>query len=689
MRRLSQSFHCMMSSSRAVESEPTMADLIESGRHYYTAKRYKRALELFTKVMRNCPCARGVKRDRCTCKNYEKVAAEGGSIFKEAMYTCSCDVGKTFSKCNNVHHIQALDFRAATFEALDKLDRAMKDAEWILELAPRLPDGYLRLGKIARLQKNHEYAWKIYTAGIETNKENAIGSSPKLQQLYGARKPLHRHFSKKDPLLLPTEIVMLIFSYLDFVEIPPCICVCKQWRHTLTSPLHDRLWRNMIFPGRSMKRPPRHDVLKKMLSWAGNGGARKIVIPLPKTFLLTQQKLMLLLKASTSLEHLEIGPQSEGLLFPSNQKIWNRLRHVSIDGTGESCKPAWSTAKVHLGGFPLMFLNNAASSLEHLTILGIPEQWYMTQSIPVLPKLKTLRMSNTSTSRDSFPIFFLPDAFPRLEQLWIGPNIPNLDSDFLDGGGDKWETMWNHLQVLIFEVSSIVGPISQVETTLSTLRCLTCLNRGNSLQHIRFDVPTENEDRHGRPRVFSNSRYLFPDVEVPQYPEFQNLHSLRSKSFCISPDVSQMVFSNALHAGKLTSFDIVFPTDSLTDRLGDKSIRHLKDYEWIRGAPSIRSMGIYGFRFRIYPRNDDDIPLPQFLASFPNLETLSIFSEYYQEAEFASVVAAIVRFTHLKTIYTTSVKGAVMDQLRRVAEDEGVTLVWGHQPQQWPVPLEA
>jgi len=173
----------------------------------------------------------------------------------------------------------------------------------------------------------------------------------------------------------------------------------------------------MIFPGRSMKRAPRHDVLKKMLSWAGNGGARKIVIPLPKTFLLTQQKLMLLLKASTSLEHLEIGPQSEGLLFPSNQKIWNRLRHVSIDGTGESSKPAWSTARVHLGGFPLMFLNNAASSLEHLTVLGIPEQWYMTQSIPVLPKLKTLRMSNTSTMRDSFPIvcvtphFFLSFSF--------------------------------------------------------------------------------------------------------------------------------------------------------------------------------------------------------------------------------------------------------------------------------------
>lgn len=90
--------------------------------------------------MRSCSCARGVRRDRCTCKNFEKIAAEGGSIFKEAMYNCKCEIGRTFSKCNNIHHIQALDFRAATFEALDKLDRAMKDAEWILELAPRLPD---------------------------------------------------------------------------------------------------------------------------------------------------------------------------------------------------------------------------------------------------------------------------------------------------------------------------------------------------------------------------------------------------------------------------------------------------------------------------------------------------------------------------------------------------------------------
>lgn len=90
--------------------------------------------------MRSCPCARGLERGRCTCKDFEKVASQQNSIYREAMYTCHCDVGRSFSKCDNLHHIEALDLRAATFVAMGLLDHAMKDAEWILELAPQLPD---------------------------------------------------------------------------------------------------------------------------------------------------------------------------------------------------------------------------------------------------------------------------------------------------------------------------------------------------------------------------------------------------------------------------------------------------------------------------------------------------------------------------------------------------------------------
>lgn len=90
--------------------------------------------------MKRCSCTRGMKRERCSCKDYDKVAAENGSIFHEAMYKCECPVGKTFSNCDYSAHIQALDYRAATFEALKELGRARKDAEWILELAPRRLD---------------------------------------------------------------------------------------------------------------------------------------------------------------------------------------------------------------------------------------------------------------------------------------------------------------------------------------------------------------------------------------------------------------------------------------------------------------------------------------------------------------------------------------------------------------------
>jgi F-box/TPR repeat protein Pof3 len=90
--------------------------------------------------MRLCSCNRGTIRERCSCKNFEVIAAQDKSIFQEAMYNCKCSVGKTFNKCDNMHHIQALDYRAATFEAIGELERARRDAEWILELAPRLPD---------------------------------------------------------------------------------------------------------------------------------------------------------------------------------------------------------------------------------------------------------------------------------------------------------------------------------------------------------------------------------------------------------------------------------------------------------------------------------------------------------------------------------------------------------------------
>ena len=47
--------------------------------------------------------------------------------------------------------------------------------------------GYLRLGKIARLQKKREFAWKLYDAGIQANKGSPASSSKKLQVSQAAK----------------------------------------------------------------------------------------------------------------------------------------------------------------------------------------------------------------------------------------------------------------------------------------------------------------------------------------------------------------------------------------------------------------------------------------------------------------------------------------------------------------------
>ncbi|CCE31692.1 uncharacterized protein CPUR_05546 [Claviceps purpurea 20.1] len=667
-----------MPSSRAFDSEPSMADLIESGRQLHAAKKYRRSLVLFARAMGSCPCAGGARRVKCTCKNFEHVAAQGGSIFREAMYTCHCEVGKTFSKCDNEHHILALDLRAASFEAMDKLVHAMRDAEWILELAPRLPDGYLRVGRIAQLQKNDEYAWKMYSAGIEANKESAVGSSPKLQQLYGAHKSLHWRFSRKDPLCLPAELVTQIFLFLDRVELSVCLRVCKRWKRTLTSSQHCPLWRNMIFDETcSSKGAPRVGALRKMLSWAGDGGARTISIARELSY--HQSKFTLLLKASPHLEHLEIWKlPKKHLSFPSNEKIWSRLKHFSMQDRSST----FHQIPVDVpGGFPHTFLQNAASSLEHLDFTGIPEQWFgSVPLIPLLPVLKTLRINHGMASNQTpLSIFHLSVAFPRLEQLsFVG--LAELDPEPVAIWRERGNDIWPHLKVLMFQ--SYYSRSSR-ERSILTLRYLMCLDRGNTLQHISLDVRSQD-----RSDIFSGCHELLSDVDVARHSTFQNLQSFRSRTLPIAQAGARLLLSSAIEARRLTSFDMVFGDYwNVRTEPTDASARHLKDYDWLRGAPSIQELGCYDCYFPLYPDNDQFLPLAQFLASFPNLQTLILHnSRHAYMSQVSSVAIVILRLTHLKTIYMCGMSG-VSNELRQVAQAHGVQLKLESPPRPWPVTL--
>lgn len=169
---------------------------------------------------------------------------------------------------------------------------------------------------------------------------------------------------------------------------------------------------------------------------------------------------------------------------------------------------------------------------------------------------------------------------------------------------------------------------------------------------------------------------------------YGSMRSLRLARDLITPLKLQQVVHDSIMGNKLHTLDLVFPLEPLGVPPGHTSAQHLKEHEWLRGASSIRCLGVSEFRFRSYPKNDDDLPLPSFLASFPNLETLEINSGHYEPLELCSVIEAIIKVTKLKRIYQTSVQGVCLDQLRALASKADVELVWGERPRHWPVEIE-
>lgn len=106
------------------------------GRDAYASGRHKKAVDYFTSIINSCDCNRRERRRICRCKDFLSVAQNGGSIFHEAMYNCKCDVSLKWDKCHDQYHIRALDYRATAFEKED-VRLAKRDAEWLLEMAPR------------------------------------------------------------------------------------------------------------------------------------------------------------------------------------------------------------------------------------------------------------------------------------------------------------------------------------------------------------------------------------------------------------------------------------------------------------------------------------------------------------------------------------------------------------------------
>lgn len=251
---------------------------------------------------------------------------------------------------------------------------------------------------------------------------------------------------------------------------------------------------------------------------------------------------------------------------------------------------------------------------------------------------------------------------------------------------DEIDNVWKELKVIVVNGSTDSDP-----ETSETIRRLTSIRRGCDLHHIDFDFRWKYDDFGPLGlRMISDMLNQEPSsVSADGFNNnYRNVRSLRLTRALITPMKLQQVLQDTIIDENLHTLDLVFPLEPFGAPLGQTSAQHLQDHAWLRGANSIRCLGVFEFRFRAYPRNDEDLPLPSFLASFPNLEVLEINSGHYEGLEFCTVIEAILKVTKLKMIYQTTVKGVHMDQLKAFAKKSGVELVWGERPRTWPFAIE-
>lgn len=207
---------------------------------------------------------------------------------------------------------------------------------------------------------------------------------------------------------------------------------------------------------------------------------------------------------------------------------------------------------------------------------------------------------------------------------------------------------------------------------------LTALNLGKKLKSL--DIRYEYDYTY----LNQEDNDMFSRMQRHLSNAYEDLQTIRLSDTVLSPETAHNLFKPSVKAGKLHSFDIIFPIQSLDEGPEGTSPSHIRGYQWLEGAESIRHLGLYDFSFKphLYPK---DNPLIQFLQTFPCLEELSLESERYIPNHFAQLVQDVLVSVKLKTLYSTTVQGINFDKLRQLAEDKGVNFVWTKQSRVWPM----
>ncbi|KAL7914835.1 hypothetical protein GGI35DRAFT_435384 [Trichoderma velutinum] len=658
----------------------SMQEAISDGRAKYVAQRYKQALGSFTDAIKLCPC-------EIEKKKRKRSSSVGQELDKNAQPSQAA-TGLPTLECDNPLHIQALNYRAGTFEKIPDLRRALADARRMMDVAPSSPEGYLRASKILRIEENPVDSLKVLTDGILMFLERGDFQVDDLRRLDKARNPLKPKFAKVDPLgdflslswmskaHLPTELILDIFGRLELSMLCQCLRVSKSWKNALTAPGSAQLWRSLLFTGASApKKPISFDSLRKLLSYSINN-IRELVIGDARKLYLDRRKFNAFMNAGTRLERLEVTNPCEAVDLIRPPK---HLKYLNLDGFHRFYRPSYAGTDSYRS-----FLLAVVPNLETLILSGLPRQWLSDMEVPMMPNLRHLRLSKGKEQPWALSICALLKSTPQLEQLY-------LENLILDCNLPKGEEFDNccvpnlksltivDTRALVFERGNNNLWLQQGEPSApEAYRQVTALNGGKKLKVLDINHSWQ----------YTNSDQAVNDIfsrmhQEPSY-DYEDLEILRLSSLVISPQVAERLFASSLRSGNLRSFDICFPLPRFDEAPGQTSLDHIRGYEWLEGAECIRCLGIYDFSFKPYMKGLEH-PLIIFLRKFPLLEEVKLGSTISGAAEYLLTVEDVMRLVKLKRIEVANISGESFDRIRRMAREEEVNLTWEAQRPKWPM----
>lgn len=249
-------------------------------------------------------------------------------------------------------------------------------------------------------------------------------------------------------------------------------------------------------------------------------------------------------------------------------------------------------------------------------------------------------------------------------------------------GREKGEKSFSHLHTLIARYDAVMNA-----NRFRGIAVVMSSERGHNLRHLDFQAPHESDLGDVVLPAFNPL-----DSERQLENSYPGLEVFRLKNGHLPPNRMQGLLQEPVRKGILSHIDITFPQEEINPvRSGARSCTVISEHEWLRGSESIRSLGLNGFHFRKFATREADMPLPGFVASFPNLEALEIDAPSHHEEEDALLVvkdilkAAQLQEREIRTIQVAQLKGFALEKLRVLAQEFGVEAIPEQPPRHyWP-----